>query len=146
MRRKREISFQIHLSPPLPISLDSLERYSTFFFYSTAIGNIAAGLAKKRKEKKPVGFRGSLACETRKHPKSLFHDNIHSQSAFVWKKPAYAYLHLQELYISTLSWLKLCMAWEVSFSTDHRRSELGAYIIFQSFTFYTAPQKSFLLV
>lgn len=58
MRRKREICLKIHLSPPLSLSFDSLERYSTFFSYYTTIRNLAAGPTKKREVRQPGGFTG----------------------------------------------------------------------------------------
>lgn len=110
MRRKREIYLEIHLSPPLSLSVSWLPgEVQLFFFSSTVIRIVAAGPDKKREKTKLVGFTGSPSCESiRIH---YFIVYAASDSGFVWEKPFCIPTPMRALQLCPGS---SCSVWEVS--------------------------------
>lgn len=104
IRRKRGIYLKIHLSPPLSLSVSWLPGEVQLIFSPLQwLGTLLQGQTGRGKRE---NWLVSQAPQLVRASKLIF-SCTQSVIPFLSEKNPSAFLHLQELYICTLSWLKL---------------------------------------
>lgn len=105
MRRKRGIHLKIHLSPPLSLSVSWLPGEVQLVFSPLQwLGTLLQGQTRRGKR---GNWLVSQAPWFVRASKFIISQGTQSVIQFLSEKNPSAFLHLRELYISTLSWFKL---------------------------------------